>query len=391
MLPFDMINPVCIFLLGITGVVTIASVEDAAKWYSQLIWFFIGGGLYMVVASMDYKIWLEKAHWLYIFSLMCLILLWSPLGERHYGCLRWLNFGIYTFQPSEIAKIGTLVMGASLLARTQIKNFSDSLAALWKFGWIFLCPFLLIFLQPDLGSAMILPPLAFGLLYVSGLSNRFFVAALGVFLCLLLILGLDIYGYCHYLEEHELNALEGVGLYEKESLVPLKDYQRNRILSFIVPEAIDPQGIGVGWNLKQSLIAIGSGGFYGKGSGEGMQSTLGYLPQSVAPNDFIFSVFAEERGFLGGLWVIMLYLILLFNTLKIAGNARDRFGILLGLGVSIIFMMHIFINVGMTIGLMPITGLPLPFISHGGSFVVTCCILQGLVQSIFRFKNYYFK
>jgi rod shape determining protein RodA len=203
------------------------------------------------------------------------------------------------------------------------------------------------------------------------------------------MVGIDIYAYCQYLDEHELNALQDTGLYEKHSWMPLKDYQRNRILAFIFPEAIDPQGIGIGWNLKQSLIAVGSGGFSGKGKGEGVQSLLGYLPQSVAPNDFIFSVFAEESGFLGSIWVIGLFIVLIFNSLRIAQLARDRFGLLLSLGIAVIFMVHVFINMAMTIGLMPITGLPLPFISHGGSFVLTCCFLQGLVQSVFRFKKIY--
>ena len=150
---------------------------------------------------------------------------------------------------------------------------------------------------------------------------------------------------------------------------------------------VDPRGIGVSWNLRQSLIAVGSGGPFGKGHTHGTQAKLGYLPQSVATNDFIFSVLAEELGFTGGIFVIGLYILLLGNGLRIAHLARDRFGMLLCVGASIILMVHIFINIGMTIGLMPITGLPLPFLSYGGSFILSCCILQGLIQSVYRFRK----
>jgi rod shape determining protein RodA len=155
----------------------------------------------------------------------------------------------------------------------------------------------------------------------------------------------------------------------------------------VAPEIVDPKGIGVSWNLRQSLISVGSGGLLGKGWGEGTQAKLGYLPQSVAHNDFIFSVLAEEKGFLGSMVVIGLYGVLLGNGIRIAGMARDRFGMLLAVGATAILVVHIFINVGMTINLMPITGLPLPFLSYGGSFILSCCILQGLVQSVFRYRR----
>ena len=125
----------------------------------------------------------------------------------------------------------------------------------------------------------------------------------------------------------------------------------------------------------------------GKGWKRGTQAKLGYLPQSVAHNDFIFSVLAEEKGFVGSTVVVGLYALLLANGIRIAGMARDRFGMLLAVGVSVIFAVHIFINIGMTIGLMPITGLPLPFLSYGGSFVLSCCFLQGLLQSVYRYRR----
>ncbi len=167
----------------------------------------------------------------------------------------------------------------------------------------------------------------------------------------------------------------------------MKDYQRNRLLSFVAPEVIDPQGIGVSWNYRQSLISVGSGGLAGKGWLEGTQAKLGYLPQTVAHNDFIFSVLAEEKGFLGSLLILSLFTVIVGNGIRIAGLARDRFGMLLATGVSVLFLVHIFVNIGMTIGLMPITGLPLPFLSYGGSFILSCCILQGFLQSIYRYRR----
>lgn len=391
-LPIDPIGPLCMFLLGLMGVSAIHSAESyigGNRWVAQVVWLFVGSIVYLGVSLINYKILLEKAHLIFIASVIPLLLLWTPLGERHYGCLRWLDIGPFAIQPSEIAKIGALVLGASLLARSKIGKFKDSLSILSRFGLAFFIPTVLIFLQPDLGSALVLPPMAFSLLYVARLSGRFFLAALGIFMVILGVLGWDAYTYCKFLEENELSPIHNAGIYEKLSWVPLKDYQRNRILTFVAPEAVDPQGIGISWNLKQSLIAVGSGGFLGKGDGEGTQAKLGYLPQSVAPNDFIFSVLAEERGFLGGVFVIGLFALLTCNGIRTAGLARDRFGLLLCVGTSVIFAVHAFINIGMTIGLMPITGLPLPFLSYGGSFVLSCCILQGFVQSVYRFKRDY--
>ena len=155
----------------------------------------------------------------------------------------------------------------------------------------------------------------------------------------------------------------------------------------MAPEAADPKGIGASWNVLQSLISVGSGGLTGKGWLQGTQAKLGYLPQTVAPNDFILAVLAEEVGFVGCAIVLGLFALILGNGIRIAGSARDRFGMLLAVGVTVIFLVHVFINVGMTIGLMPITGLPLPFLSYGGSFILSCCILQGLLQSVYRFRR----
>ena len=173
---------------------------------------------------------------------------------------------------------------------------------------------------------------------------------------------------------------ENQGKYEPHSWLPLHDYQRNRILSFINPDKYDPMGIG--WNQRQSLISVGSGGLYGKGWTEGTQARLGYLPRSVAHNDFIFSVIAEERGFVGSVIVITLYIVVLFSGLRVAGQARDRLGKLLAVGVVTLLFSHVFINIGMNIRLMPVTGVPLPLLSYGGSSVLSSLIAMGLLQNV---------
>ena len=147
----------------------------------------------------------------------------------------------------------------------------------------------------------------------------------------------------------------------RASLVPLKDYQRKRILTFIAPEVEDPHGVGANWNRIQALIAVATGGLTGKGLGDGMQAKLGYLPSAVAHNDFIFAVLAEESGLLGSALALLAILLVIFGCLKVATKASDRFGAMLAVSVSVLLMTHVFVNVGMTIGITPITGLPLPF------------------------------
>jgi rod shape determining protein RodA len=243
----------------------------------------------------------------------------------------------------------------------------------------------LIIAQPDLGSALVIAPMVFAMLYVSNLSLRFFAGAVGVFALLVGIVAVDTWRYADFLEKNKLSPTTDRGAYEAHSWLPLRDYQRNRVLAFAAPDRIDPMGIG--WNQRQSLISVGSGGLAGKGWTEGTQAKLGYLPRSIAHNDFIFSVIAEEKGFLGSITILGLFAVVLWNGIRIAGLARDRFGALLALGVTVLTGVHVFVNIAMTIGLVPVTGIPLPFISYGGTFVLSCCLLQGLVQSVYRYRR----
>ncbi len=386
----DWINPLCMIFLSIMGVFFVysaSSYNEGGQWKMQVFWLALGFTAYGIISLMDYKVWLKNAHLVYWACIILLLLLWTPLGDKRYGALRWIDLGPFLIQPSEPAKIGTLLMVCSLLARSEIQDIKSSLGVLLRVGFVFVLPIVLIFLQPDLGSSLIFPPMVFALLFVSKLTKRFFLVSLFVFVGLLGVLALDIRGYYAYLQENKITPTQNKEGYESAGLLPLKDYQRNRILSFVAPDLVDPQGIGVSWNLRQSLIAVGSGGFWGKGHKSGTQAKLGYLPQTVAHNDFIFSVLAEESGFIGGIFVIGLYTLMACNCIRIAGLSRDKFGMLLAVGVGVMLMMHVLVNIGMTIGIMPITGVPLPFISYGGSFVLSCCILQGFVQSVYRYRK----
>ena len=347
----------------------------------------------------DYKWVFTYANVIYILSILLLVPLTLketfgipiPLVESRFNATRWINFGLVSIQPSELAKIGTCIMASAMFARNRGKK---NLKFWIKVAFVFFVPILLIFLQPDLGSTLVFFPMLFSMLYISNLPKRFFVAVLLAFCAFMGAVSADIYGYNSFLKSTGMTANESArenAYGSSDSFhLPMKDYQRNRILAFLAPDVIDPRGNGVSWNQRQSLISVGSGGLLGKGVAEGTQAKLGYLPSSVAYNDFIFSVLAEESGFVGATFtVILMAVIIIYGCLGAAQRSRDRFGQYLCVGIGVILMTHSFINVGMTVGIMPITGLPLPMLSYGGTFVLTCSILLGLVQSVYRHRKEY--
>ena len=401
---WDVVTPVALVLLGAIGVAFIYSAQLSVlqargagtswlrqDWFKQIVFLGAGGVVYYVVSQIDYRFWLRIAHWFYLICLVPLLIVLIPgiSGEAatRWGAQRWIPLGPFSFQPSETAKIAVLLITASILMHSRIGTVRQSLGALAKLALAAGIPMVLILLQPDLKSAIVLPPMVFSMLYVSKLSPRFFLGALGAFLLLLGAVAWDTSRYVDYMRANNKSFSRDKGAFEESTWVrlPLHDYQRNRILSFINPDEYDPNGIG--WNQRQSLISVGSGGLAGKGWTEGTQAQLGYLPRSVAHNDFIFAVIAEEKGFLGSITVLGLFGVVLFNGIRIAGSARDRLGALIAIGVTALFTVHVFVNIAMTIGLVPITGIPLPLISYGGSFVLSCCMLQGLVQSVWRFRR----
>jgi len=386
---FDWITPLAIAALCAIGVAFIYSAQfNTAQnnWITQLVWLTGGIVVYTAVSLVDYRLWLSVSHWFYLACIFGLLLVLIPgVGTERYGAQRWLDFGFFSFQPSEPTKAAVLLITAGILARSKVGTLTQSLRTLFKLALAAGFPIALILLQPDIKSAIVLPPVIFSMLYVSKLSARFFAAALGAFLILVSILAVDCYRYVNFIESNNLSFLRDKGKFESQSWIPLRDYQRNRIVTFAMPDKVDPAGDG--WNLNQSRISVGSGGLTGKGWTQGTQAQLGYLPRAVAHNDFIFPVIAEEKGFLGSVTVLGLFGILMFNGIRIASLSRDRFGTLIAIGVTVLFAVHVFVNIAMTIGLVPITGIPLPFISYGGSFVLSCCLLQGLVQSVYRFRK----
>ena len=406
----DYVMPVCMLILAVMGVSFIytsggynmAETELYRQtWFKQIIFFTIGAGAYTFIARIDYEKFFIWAHLIYALSILMLVPLVLqevfniniPLVKTHGGATRWVYFGLFSVQPSEIAKIGALIMTSAVLARSKVTTVKASLKVLIKLAVIISIPILLIFLQPDLGSTLVFPPMVFAMLYVSKLSKRFFIGAFTAFAVLIAIVAIDIYRYANFLEQNQISVRESIvtnAFGSSRISLPMKDYQRSRILSFVAPDFVDQSGRDVTWNLRQSLISIGSGGVFGKGLGEGTQAKLGYLPSGVADNDFIFAVLAEESGFVGATLAVSLFgVIIIFCCLRAARLSRDRFGQFLCVGVGAILMTHVFINIGMTLGIMPITGLPLPMLSSGGSFVLTCCILLGLVQSVYRHRQIY--
>ena len=408
---WDFLTPIALFALSCIGIAFIYSAQFSAlhtsnltgfkallreEWFKQIIYLIIGGAIYVMVSLIDYRFWLSVAHWFYAACMVPLVLVLIPgvggSAATRWGAQRWIDLGFFNYQPSETAKIAVLLITASILIHSKIGTVAQSLGTLGKLALAVGAPMFLILKQPDLKSAIVLPPMVFSMLYVSKLSTRFFLGALGAFLLVVGIVSLDTWQYAKFMKENDYSFNtrsddKDTTVKKYHSWLPLHDYQRNRILTFAAPETIDPKGTGPSWNSRQSLISVGSGGLVGKGWTEGTQAQLGYLPPSVSHNDFIFSVIAEEKGFLGSLTVLGLFGIVLFNGIRIAGSARDRLGTLLALGVTMLFTVHVFVNIAMTIGLVPITGIPLPFISYGGSFVLSCCLLQGLVQSVWRFRK----
>lgn len=388
----DWINPTCMGLLSTFGVFFIYSAQvanDGDQWMKQLFYLLLGAIVYVGTSLLDYRLWLKYAHWVYFAALVSLVLVLIPgIGTTHgMGARRWIELPGWSFQPSEVGKIAVLFVTASILTGNRLGTVRDSLQVLIKLALAVGIPMLFIVAEPDLGSALAIAPMVFAMLFVSNLSLRFFAGALAVFVLLIGAVALDVAKYANYMDENGLDFNNDKGAYERSTWarLPLKDYQRNRVLAFWSPDKVDRTGIG--WNQIQSIISVGSGGLAGKGWTEGTQARLGYLPKAVAHNDFIFSVIAEEKGFLGSIAVIGLFGVLLWNGVRIAGLARDRFGMLLVIGVTALLCVHIFVNIAMTVGLVPVKGIPLPFISYGGTFVLSCCLLQGLVQSVYRFRR----
>ena len=348
---FDWFLSSLVFLLILLSLLSLWSLSlgSYSFFYRQLAWSIIGFGAYSIISFFDYRIFKNySAAVLLLYAvLMLLLVLLFFFGANIRGVESWFSVEGFLIQPVEAVKIVLALLLAKYFSKRHI-NIYQPRHIIISGAYAFL-PALLVMMQPDLGSAIILTVLWVSVTLFSGIKLKHFFAIIALFL---LILGL---GWTSV----------------------LRDYQRERVLAFINPYN-DPRG--AGYNIIQSLIAVGSGGFWGKGIGQGSQSHLLFLPE--AETDFIFAAFAEEWGFVGSAFLIIIYIVMLFRMLKIGMESGNNFGKLFVLGfVSIIFS-QVLIHVGMNVGLLPITGITLPFVSYGGSSLVTLMAGMGIVQSI---------
>jgi len=309
------------------------------------IWAAVGMAAMTAIALFDYA-WLGVfAPLIYLFTLGLLAIVLA-IGTSSLGAQRSVNISGLSFQFSEVAKVLMIVVLAKFFADRR-SSIGSPLTIL--FGLALLGPAVfLVYRQPDLGTSLVFISIFFGIAFMAGARIWQLVALVAVAAASFPIVW---------------------GL--------LKDYQRARLSAFLDPYS-DPQG--AGWNIIQSLIAVGSGGATGKGLTAGTQSPLGYLP--IAESDFVFSGLAEDLGFAGAVILFALYAVLLVAALRVAFRSKDPFGMLIGAGIATMILFQVMVNVGMAISLMPVTGIPLPFISHGGSSLVSICFALGVLQSV---------
>jgi rod shape determining protein RodA len=409
-----------IYSSGITSTGELVSDE----YLKQIVWGSSGLIIALFLAMIDYRRIYHISHYLYIVTL--LLLIYTCIAGRYVsGARAWIGIGSFGIQPSEFAKLTTIIFLAQHLdnskrAKNELARFSISCV-------ITFTPMLLILLQPDFGTSLVFIPILLSMTFIAGIAGRYilFMALTIVFSGILLVLPL----WQEYILKTNLAvinmltnskflllalfllilifslALSGLFIYKKRyfywinygaaitaiamcvSFVArkaLKEYQIMRLIVFLNPN-IDPRGSG--WHIIQSIIAIGSGGFYGKGFKQGTQSHYRFLPQQST--DFIFSIFAEEWGLLGGILVFALFLLIFFRLIRILKSTQDPFGIYITTGICSVIFFHFIINVGMTMGIMPITGIPLLFMSYGGSALLSAMAGIGLCLSIYvrRFQH----
>ncbi len=376
-------------LLFATGVLTIYSTRpDEIEWKSQLATGTVGILWALFLSRLSYS-WLMRWQWpIYGF---CSALLTAVLftGDSIKGAQRWLDIGPLQLQPSEVAKLGVIITLAALMHKYPVHSFKQ----VWVVLGVLALPFLLVFKQPDLGTALVFGAITLGMLYWGGaklswliLLTSPIVAAILYALWLPAWIGWAVvmaglawqslsWRWSGLVALGSINLLAG-GLGQTFWHL-LKPYQQQRLVVFLDPSA-DP--LGSGYHILQSEIAIGAGGTLGRGFFQGSQTQLNFIPEQHT--DFIFSALGEEWGFAGALLLLGLFLCLLSRLVFIAQHAADDFGSLLVIGVFTMLLFQTVVNIGMTIGLAPVTGIPLPFVTFGRSFLITCYTAIGLVESV---------
>ena len=381
-----------LMFLGTAFVYSATMVTDSARaaalydqlWFRQIVWYGIGLGAAVGICYIDYHALVRWSFLMYWISMLLLVAVLIPgIGTTHgWGARRWIDLGFFQFQPSELAKLALILALGHFLSRPieelrLLRNF-------WKALGLMVLPFLLIFKEPDLGSALVLLPTGFAMLFCAGTPRRYLTRLIG---------GLGILGALFLVDV----LFTPPGWWQ----IKLETYQRQRLLVYFgadfatanasAQEKADARRTQVekSYQVRQALISVGSGGLTGRGWHKGNQTALGFLPPGAAHNDFIFSVIAEEEGFVGSIVVLTLYSAVLFTGIRIAGQARDRLGKLLAVGVVTLFFSHVFINIGMNIRIVPVTGIPLPLLSYGGSSVLGSLIAMGMLQNVYIHRKGY--
>ena len=337
------------FSLALVYSATLRDPATSGYFSRHLVNLIVGAVAMLLLTALDYhalRAWVAP---LYVCTIAVLAIV-LVLGKTTSGAQSWLNLGLRTFQPSEPAKLLVIIALAAYWARFEGRGGQTRV----QFGGLLLAllPIGLVFIQPDFGTALVFTGAWFMIAWTAGL--RWWQ----LLLLILLALPVAYIGWTRVLE----------------------DYQKLRLLVFIDPLRYDPELKYGAWNIIQSLTAIGSGGLTGHGWTHGLLSQNDYLP--VQYSDFIFAVAGEELGFIGATVLILFEVVLIWQALAVAGVARDTFGRLIAVGIAAMFMCHLLVNAGMTMSIMPITGIPLPFISYGGSFTLTTLTAIGLLQSI---------
>ena len=324
-------------------------------WRRQIIWLAIGIVIFFATALVDYRAWMSNVSVPLIMYLggLGFLALTHFIGRTTYGARSWLDIGPLSLQPAQLAVISTLFLISWLLANTENwVGFWPTIGRILSCGAIIAPPWILILIQPDLGECLVWIPAVLALLYVGRVPKRYLLVMI----------------------------IAGIALIPVVANFGLKTYQRERLTTFLNPD-YDPQG--AGWTINQSLIAIGSGGFYGKGfNAPNTQVQLGFLPSTIVHTDFIFAAIGEQLGFVGTLALVTAFGALLLSGLLIAASATDDLGRLVVVGIISLLFTHIYMNIGMTISITPITGVPLPLISYGGSFLVLVLFSLGVLESI---------
>lgn len=336
-----------ILLVGV-GVVTIYSTtlgtQQSYFAWQQVVFASIGLILMLLFSFYDYRN-LRNISW--VFYVVCVILLVSVIlvGKKVFGATRWLDLGIFQLQPSELLKVAIILFVSSFFAQTVSRWWQRLFIVIALVG----APLFLVLKQPDLGTTIVVIVIFLSLFFFWPISRKVKIGALIIMMALLPL-----------------------------SWTLLQDYQQNRIYTFINPGR-DPYG--AGYNVIQSLIAVGSGGLTGRGLGNGPQSQLNFLP--VAHTDFIFAGWAEATGFVGAMGLVLALAFLNWRIYRIASVAKDAYGRYLSIGFGAMISVQIAVNIGMNLSLAPVTGIPLPFVSHGGTALVVDFIMLGIMQSIY--------